>query len=163
MHLMKWFYRGGRPNRAATFLNRWSAAVHAIGIAPNYLVTLEVRGRRCGRRISVPLVMAVVGGERYLVSMLGADVNWVRSRCLPLSCGVSARLPLPSRSSRIPRGAIAIPRSVRNACRRMSKTRSEPPAKLSCAMDLAPACLAVRTRTDADLSFKPILGVASPS
>jgi deazaflavin-dependent oxidoreductase (nitroreductase family) len=63
----------------ASALNRCSAAVHALGIAPNYLVTLEVRGRRSGRTTSLPLVMAVVDGERYLVSMLGADVDWVRN------------------------------------------------------------------------------------
>lgn len=72
-------YRGGRPNWVATVLNRGSAAVHALGIAPDYLVTLEVRGRRSGRTISLPLVMAIVEGERYLVSMLGADVDWVRN------------------------------------------------------------------------------------
>jgi hypothetical protein len=58
-------------------MNRGSAAIHALGIAPNYLITLEVRGRRSGRMISLPLVMVVVGGERYLVSMLGAEVDWV--------------------------------------------------------------------------------------
>ncbi len=79
MNLARWLYRGGRPNRVATVLNRCSAAIHAPGIAPNYLVTLEVRGRRSGRRISLPLVMAVVEGERFLVSMLGADVDWVRN------------------------------------------------------------------------------------
>jgi hypothetical protein len=72
-------YRGGRPNWVATALNRCSAAVHALGIAPDYLVTLEVRGRRSGRTLSLPLVMAVVEGERYLVSMLGAEVDWVRN------------------------------------------------------------------------------------
>lgn len=72
-------YRGGRPSWVATALNRFWAAVHALGIAPNYLVTLEVRGRRSGRTTSLPLVMAVVEGERYLVSMLGADVDWVRN------------------------------------------------------------------------------------
>jgi hypothetical protein len=77
--LKKWLYGGGRPNWMATALNRCSAAVHALGIAPNYLVTLEVRGRRTGRTISLPLVMAVVEGERYLVSMLGAEVDWVRN------------------------------------------------------------------------------------
>lgn len=75
----KWFYRGGRPNWMARLLNRWSAAVYALGVAPNYLVTLEVSGRRSGRRIRLPLVMVVVAGERYLVSMLGADVGWVRN------------------------------------------------------------------------------------
>ncbi len=63
----------------AAVLNRCSAAVHALGIAPDYLVTLEVRGRRSGRMIRLPLVMAVVEGERYLVSMLGAEVDWVRN------------------------------------------------------------------------------------
>jgi hypothetical protein len=50
-----------------------------LGIAPNYLVTLEVLGRRSGRRTSFPLVMVVVDGERYLVSMLGRDVAWVQN------------------------------------------------------------------------------------
>jgi hypothetical protein len=38
-----------------------------------------VAGRRSGRALSVPLVIADVQGERYLVSMLGEDVNWVRN------------------------------------------------------------------------------------
>src|SRR5215510_16223610 len=79
MHLMNWLYRGGRPNRVARVLNRLSAAVHRLGIAPKYLVTLEVRGRRSGRMVSLPLVMAVVKGERYLVSMLGPNSDWVRN------------------------------------------------------------------------------------
>lgn len=78
MNLKKWFYRDGRPNRMARALDRCTAALYALGIAPNYLVTLEVRGRRSGRTIAVPLVMAVLGNERYLVSMLGAG-NWVRN------------------------------------------------------------------------------------
>ncbi len=69
----------GRPNRAARILNRGTAAVYALGVAPNYLVTLEVPGRRSGRIIRFPLVMVVVAGERYLVSMLGEEVNWVRN------------------------------------------------------------------------------------
>ena len=79
MSLAKWFYRGGRPNWVARILNRGGATVHALGVAPNYLVTLEVKGRRSGLTISFPLVMAVVGDERYLVSMLGEEVNWVRN------------------------------------------------------------------------------------
>ena len=79
MNPAKWLYRGGRPNRVATFVNRCTAAVYALGIAPNYLVTLDVRGRRSGRTISLPMVMAVVAGERYLVSMLGEEVDWVRN------------------------------------------------------------------------------------
>src|SRR6266542_2035612 len=79
MNLTKWLYRGGRPNWVATIFNRLWAAVHALGVAPNYLVTLEVRGRRSGRRISLPLVMVVIEGERYLVSMLGAEADWVQN------------------------------------------------------------------------------------
>jgi len=79
MNPQKWLYAGGRPNWLATILNRCSAAVHTLGIAPNYLVTLEVPGRLSGRTARLPLDMAAVEGERYLVSMLGADVDWVRN------------------------------------------------------------------------------------
>jgi deazaflavin-dependent oxidoreductase (nitroreductase family) len=75
----RWLYQGNRPGALAALLNRGWAVAHALGIAPNYLVTLEVVGRRSGRPVSLPLVMAVVQGERYLVSMLGADVAWVRN------------------------------------------------------------------------------------
>jgi hypothetical protein len=78
MNLAKWLYRGGHPNWLASVANR-SAAVHMLGIALNYLVALEVRGRRSGRTVSLPLVMAVVDGERYLGSMLGADASWARN------------------------------------------------------------------------------------
>jgi hypothetical protein len=40
---------------------------------------LEVTGRTSGRAISLPLVMAVVDGQRYLVSMLGDNVHWVQN------------------------------------------------------------------------------------
>jgi hypothetical protein len=79
MSLMRWFYRGGRPNWLARLLDRGTAAVSARGVGPEYLVALEVPGRRSGRIVSLPLVVAAAGGERYLVSMLGDDVNWVRN------------------------------------------------------------------------------------
>ena len=79
MGLKRWFYRDGHPNRLARILDRGTAALYALGVAPNYLVTLEVRGRRSGRTIALPLVMVVAGGERYLVSMLGEGANWVRN------------------------------------------------------------------------------------
>ena len=79
MNLARWLYHGGRPNRVATVVNRWSAAVYALGIAPNYLVALEVVGRRSGRVLRLPMVMAVVDGERYFVSMLGENADWVRN------------------------------------------------------------------------------------
>ncbi|MFF5986728.1 nitroreductase/quinone reductase family protein [Prauserella flavalba] len=79
MNLKQWLYRGGRPNRVARVLDRGTAVLYARGVAPDYLVTLEVPGRRSGRTVTVPLVMVVVGGERYLVSMLGEQANWVRN------------------------------------------------------------------------------------
>lgn len=75
----RWLYRGQRPNWIARILNRASAAVASTGVASNYLVTLEVTGRKSGRTISLPVVMAVVDGQRYLVSMLGDNVNWVQN------------------------------------------------------------------------------------
>ena len=77
--LKRWMYRGDRPNLLARALNWGWGVIHAAGIAPNYLVTLRVKGRRSGRQISFPLVMVVLGGERYLASMLGADAAWVRN------------------------------------------------------------------------------------
>lgn len=74
----RWLYRGHRPNWIARVLNRAWAAVGSAGVAPG-LVTLEVIGRKSGRRIALPVVMAVVDGQQYLVSMLGNDANWVQN------------------------------------------------------------------------------------
>lgn len=79
MNLKRWLYRDGRPHGLAKLLNRGWALLHALGIAPNYLVTLEVMGRQSGKTVSLPLVMVVVDQERYLVSMLGENANWVRN------------------------------------------------------------------------------------
>ncbi|MBK8022789.1 MAG: nitroreductase family deazaflavin-dependent oxidoreductase [Chloroflexi bacterium] len=70
-------YRGNRPNWIAQILNAGWRWVHSSGLLPNYLVTLEVIGRKSGRIISLPVVVALVDGQRYLVSMLGEDVQWV--------------------------------------------------------------------------------------
>lgn len=75
----RWLYRGGHPNALARLLNRGWASVHSLGIAPNYLVTLEVMGRGSGRVISFPLAMVPLDGERYLVSMLGNEAAWVKN------------------------------------------------------------------------------------
>jgi deazaflavin-dependent oxidoreductase (nitroreductase family) len=63
----------------ARLLDRGTAALSARGTGPEYLVALEVPGRRSGRIVSLPLVVADVDGERYLVSMLGEESNWVRN------------------------------------------------------------------------------------
>ena len=42
-------------------------------------MTLEVTGRKSGRTVSLPVVVAVVKGQRYLMSMLGENVHWVHN------------------------------------------------------------------------------------
>ncbi len=79
MAFKRWMYRGNRPHLLAKLLNRGWAVLHSLGIAPNYLVTLEVSGRKSGKMVSFPLVMTAINGERYLVSMLGEETNWVRN------------------------------------------------------------------------------------
>jgi hypothetical protein len=76
---LRWLYRGGHPNRFARLQNRSSAVAFAAGILPKRAAALEIRGRRSGRVISLPVVIADLDGERYLVSMLGNDANWVRN------------------------------------------------------------------------------------
>ncbi len=75
----RWMYRGNKPNWLARVMNRASAIVGSAGMAHNYMETLEVTGRKSGRTFSLPVVIAIVGGERYLVSMLGEEVQWVRN------------------------------------------------------------------------------------
>lgn len=61
-------------------MNRLSEIQFSAGVlAPKNAVTLQVRGRKSGRVISFPVAIADYGGERYLVSMLGNDANWVRN------------------------------------------------------------------------------------
>jgi deazaflavin-dependent oxidoreductase (nitroreductase family) len=73
----RWMYRSGHPNRLAAVLNRAWAIIGRAGLWPNRLASLEVRGRRTGRLLSVPVVLADYQGERYLVSMLGEHASWV--------------------------------------------------------------------------------------
>jgi deazaflavin-dependent oxidoreductase (nitroreductase family) len=77
--LKRWLYKGQRPNGIARLLNRWDAMTGALGLSPNYMETLEVVGRKSGKPVSLPVVVTTLEGERYLVSMLGEDVQWVRN------------------------------------------------------------------------------------
>ena len=75
----RWLYKGKHPNRLARLMNGAWAGLAGAGIGPPRLVRLEVRGRRSGRMVSFPAVVADYQGGRYLVSMLGEDTNWVRN------------------------------------------------------------------------------------
>jgi len=73
-------YQGGRPGRLARTWNRLDALQYSAGfLSPRRAVTLELPGRRTGRTIAFPVVEADYEGDRYLVSMLGEDANWVRN------------------------------------------------------------------------------------
>ena len=47
------------------------AAIFSSGVAPDHLVTLVLTGRKSGRTASLPVVLTILDGQRYLVSMLG--------------------------------------------------------------------------------------------
>lgn len=76
----RWMYRGHRPHILARMINRMWATVASSGRTANLgMETLEVTGRTSGRTISLPIVVLVVEGRRYLVSMLGDNVQWVKN------------------------------------------------------------------------------------
>ena len=76
--LLRWMYRGGRPNWMARPMNRFSAILFSRGLVyRNHAAALQVAGRRTGRSVTVPVAIADLAGERYLVSMLGERANWV--------------------------------------------------------------------------------------
>jgi deazaflavin-dependent oxidoreductase (nitroreductase family) len=60
-------------------LNRVQTALAAHGVGPARVVALDVRGRRTGRTISLPVVVANYQDGRYLVSMFGEHSSWVRN------------------------------------------------------------------------------------
>jgi len=78
--LKRWMYPNNRPNWLARVLNWMSAAQFRSGVfSSRHWVVMEVAGFRSGKLISSPLVAVDFEGERYLVSMLGRDANWVRN------------------------------------------------------------------------------------
>jgi deazaflavin-dependent oxidoreductase (nitroreductase family) len=76
--LLRLFYRDWRPTRLGRWANRSARWLSTLGLSRSTAV-LEVRGRTSGRPRSLPVVVATVDDERYLVSMLGKDSNWVRN------------------------------------------------------------------------------------
>jgi len=73
-------YPDGRPSALARALNAVIARQHALGIlTTSGSATLVVAGRRSGRPVALPLVMASVGGAQFVVSMLGEQAGWVHN------------------------------------------------------------------------------------
>jgi len=77
--LMRLLYRNWRPTRLGLWINRLMGWWSALGLPPSFQAVLEVKGRTSGRTRSNPVVIATVNGERYLVSMLGSESDWVKN------------------------------------------------------------------------------------
>jgi hypothetical protein len=75
----RWQFRDARPNGSARVLSRLLGIAFGAGIGPNQAATIEVRGRKTGRKISFPVAVVDYGADRYLVAMLGDRTNWVRN------------------------------------------------------------------------------------
>lgn len=73
------FYRDRRPTKLGRWTNRAWARVYSLGVLPSFLVALETKGRKTGRWSRTAAVLADYQGQRYLVSMLGERVDWVRN------------------------------------------------------------------------------------
>jgi deazaflavin-dependent oxidoreductase (nitroreductase family) len=73
------FYRDRRPTRLGRWVNRVEGWWAGLGLPPHVMASLEVRGRRSGRRRANPVVITRVAGNDYLVSMLGPRSDWVRN------------------------------------------------------------------------------------
>ena len=69
-------YVGGRGNATARRYARAWNWVMQLGLLPKRWARLEVIGRRSGKVTRFPIGMADVGGQWFLVSMLG-ECNWV--------------------------------------------------------------------------------------
>lgn len=71
-------YAGGGPNAEAKAIHRRYTAGPLPRLVPIAAV-LEVPGRVSGATIHVPLVIVPYRARWYLVSMLGAQANWVHN------------------------------------------------------------------------------------
>ncbi len=76
---LRWLYRGRRASPIARVMNKPAAVASRFGIWPSRAAELVVSGRKSGRDIAFPVVIAEYEGERYIVSMLGERVNWVQN------------------------------------------------------------------------------------
>jgi deazaflavin-dependent oxidoreductase (nitroreductase family) len=82
-----WFYQQRRPTLLGRWVNRSWVAVTSAGLFPERwpgephagTTTLETTGRRSGKTRANVVTWVEHDGERYLVSMLGERVDWVRN------------------------------------------------------------------------------------
>jgi hypothetical protein len=60
------------------WLNHLGVPLTRLGLAPHDAVTLEVRGRRSGKRRRIPILRTPYRGEDHLVALAGESA-WVRN------------------------------------------------------------------------------------
>jgi hypothetical protein len=60
----RWLYRGGHPHQFTRLFNAAQVRLATWGIGPEWLAVLEVTGRRTGRTVSLPVVLASFEGEQ---------------------------------------------------------------------------------------------------
>src|SRR5690242_9636621 len=77
--LMRLFYHDWRPTPFGRWVNRFQVWWSGLGLPPKSMAVLEVRGRASGRIRATAVVITTVEGKRYLVSMLGAQSDWVKN------------------------------------------------------------------------------------
>ena len=76
---LRFFYSGWRPTRIGRLWSHVYAWVSGLGLLPRILLTLQTNDRSSGRVNSTILVVATYQNQRYLVSMLGEDSEWVQN------------------------------------------------------------------------------------
>ena len=76
---LRYFYRNWRPTRLGRIWNGALAWLYGLGLTSQVLITLQVKGRNSGRVSSTILVGATYQGNRYVVSMLGENSEWVKN------------------------------------------------------------------------------------
>lgn len=67
-----------QPGAVERLFGRALVALVRIGLVRGHFFVLEVRGRRTGKVISLPVDPIEIGGKRYLVCARGKS-NWVRN------------------------------------------------------------------------------------
>jgi hypothetical protein len=67
-----------RPNAAERAFGRALTVLVRLGLVRGHFYVLEVRGRKSGRAISLPVDPLELDGSRYLVCARG-EANWVRN------------------------------------------------------------------------------------
>jgi hypothetical protein len=67
-----------KPSAVERVFGRLLASFIRIGLIRGHFYVLEVRGRKSGRTISLPVDLTEIAGRQYLVCARG-DSNWVRN------------------------------------------------------------------------------------